>query len=915
MVKELLAEMLEDKVIQRSNSPWASPVVLVRKKDGSQRFCVDYRKLNAVTRKDSYPLPRIDQTLESVAGSTWFTTLDLKSSYWQVAMDPRDVDKTAFVTPQGLFEFRAMAFGLVNAPATFQRLMETVLGSLGLQTCVVYLDDVTVHGRTFEDALNHLEQVLQRLRAAELTLKPSKCHLFQKEAAFLGHIVSGQGVRCDPRLTSDVVQWETPTHRRDVQAFLGLANYYRRFIPAFADIAAPIQLLTHQDEPFRWGPEQQIAFEQLKTALTSPPILSYPLEDAGMMVLDTDASDLAVGAVLSQVQNGEERVLGYYSKTLSRTQRNYCTTQRELLAVVEATDHFRVYLLGQKFKLRTDHASLRWLINFKDPTGKLARWISRLADFDYVIEHRPGRLHTNADALSRRPTRRCPRLDCLHCRPEGAQVDMVAAARDEPRSIDDYDDDDVAELQRADPHIGQVIRWLTEAPDKPPPMRGLPREQQQYLAQWDRLQIHDDRLYLLRHTPGKNKGPVWQLVAPPVLRELVFHELHTRRTGGHLGVTRTSHSTRQRFYWPGIKRDITRWVKACIICARNKTRRPPPARLRQQPTLAPFERMAVDITFPGEMSADGNTCIVVFMDYYTKWAEAFPLPDHRAETVAGKLVEEIVCRFGVPRELHSDQGREFEGRLIHELAELLQMSKTRTNPYRPQSDGLVERFNHTLKQMLNALCEEDPAHWDRQIPYALLAYRSTPQASTGESPHLLLTGREVVMPVDLLFGPPPGEQLTCTVEFVETIRRRMTSAYERARQQLGQAAHRQKARYDLRARDRDFAPGVAVWRYYPPAAAQHFRYPWQGPYRIRRRLNEVTYELEGDSGRAIRAHVSHLWPCHHQDDEADVVPAADVAADGPGEVEDPVDEQELPQLRRSQRPRRPPQRYHDEEFR
>lgn len=381
---------------------------MVRKKDGTYRLCIDYRALNDATIKDAYPLPRIQDTLDTLSTAKWFTTLDLASGYWQVELTPRARKAAAFCSRKGLFEWNVMPFGLCNAPATFQRLMDRVLAGMQWETCLVYLDDIIVLGRDVPEMLQRLAQVFDRLRQANLKLKPAKCCLFRRQVAYLGHVISEDGVATDPSKIQKVKEWPAPASTQEVRQFVGLASYYRRFVKDFAAVAEPLHALNKKYARFQWSAECQAAFDELKHRLTTAPVLGYPLDHGGM-ILDTDASDVGIGAVLSQIQQGRERVLAYGSRKLSKTEQNYCTTRRELLAVVEFTRHFRQYLLGRPFVVRTDHSSLRWLTRLKEPEGQLARWLERLAEYDFEIVHRPGRLHTNADSLSRRPCRQyCP---------------------------------------------------------------------------------------------------------------------------------------------------------------------------------------------------------------------------------------------------------------------------------------------------------------------------------------------------------------------------------------------------------------------------------------------------------------------------------------------------------------------------
>ena len=398
-----LREQLESGVIRPSSSAWAAPTVLVRKADGSVRFCIDYRGLNSRTIKDAYPLPRIDMCFDCLGDMSYFSTVDLQSGYWQVQVEETDIHKTAFITKYGLFECIKMPFGLCSAPSTFQRCMELVFPGLQWRTLLIYLDDIIILGRTMEENLERLDEALGRLQAANLKLKPSKCKLLQREVLFLGHIVSSEGARPNPKLVEAVCQWSPPQDRQGVQQFLGLCNYYRRFVPNFSAIASPLTELTSKSVMFRWTEAANLAFVTLKTALTTAPVLSFPLP-SGEYLLDTDVSDLVVGGVLSQVQDGEEKVIAYSSKKLNKQQRRYCVTRRELLVVVTFLREFRNYLLAQEFVIRTDHNSLTWLLRFKEPQGQLARWLEYVFQFRFQIVHRHGKKHGNADALSREPS-------------------------------------------------------------------------------------------------------------------------------------------------------------------------------------------------------------------------------------------------------------------------------------------------------------------------------------------------------------------------------------------------------------------------------------------------------------------------------------------------------------------------------
>ena len=409
-VDEEVQRLIDTNLVVKSKSPWAFPLVPIKKKDGSIRICVDYRKLNEVTLHDSYPLPKVQECLDALQCAKWFSTIDATSGFFQVQNHPDDMDKTAFVCDKGLFAFRVLPMGLRNSPATYQRLMVHIMSLLLYETCLVYLDDCIVYSQTFEEHIQRLDEVLNRMGRSHLKCLPKKCHLFSQECQFLGHRISSEGVAtCEEKVTA-VKEWPVPRNVKELKSFLGLASYYRRFIKSFGTISAPLNKLTEKKQTFKWNPEAQDAFDTLKDTLTKAPILGFP-NTTDQYLLDCDASSFAISGVLSQIQDGTERVIAYYSKTLNRAQRQHCVTRRELLAIVESVKHFHMYIYGVKFIVRTDHGSITWLRNFKNPSAILARWLEVLSMYTFEIKFRSGIQHKNADALSRRPCTSCAYCD------------------------------------------------------------------------------------------------------------------------------------------------------------------------------------------------------------------------------------------------------------------------------------------------------------------------------------------------------------------------------------------------------------------------------------------------------------------------------------------------------------------------
>ena len=871
--------MLEMGVITPSVSPWASPVVMVKKSDGSWRFCVDYRKVNNVTKKDSYPLPRIDDTLDALSGSKWFSTVDLASGYWQVEMDPSDAEKTAFCTTGGgLFQWNVLPFGLTSAGATFERLMERVLAGLHWEICLVYLDDVIIHAPDFVTHIERLDAVLARIGQAGLKISPNKCQLFQHQVEFLGHIVSETGIATSPGKTETVRNWPTPKSVRELRSFLGLCSYYRRFVKGFADIAKPLHKLTELEREFLWTSECQSAFEVLKETLVTAPVLGFP--DTGKpFTLDTDASGVGLGAVLSQEHDGVECVIAYYSRCLSKEERRYCVTRRELLAVVASVRHFHHYVYGVPTKVRTDHGALSWLLRFKNPEGQMARWLEILGEYNLKIQHRAGRLHGNADALSRRPCDQCRYCDLKESKHEEAgnaiRIRMVNRPIREDKPVGDaawmegWPNQQVIDWQGDDPVISKILSWK-EVADKP--QWSVVKNEGSLIRNcwtlWSELEIHEGLLYRHCSLDGEPEKHL-RLVAPSPMRREILRQLHANRTAGHFGVRKTAFNVRRRFWWPGLAADVATWCKECKPCQfRNRRGGRRHHNLTQDPVGSPMERMAVDIvSFPTETNS-GNTCAVVISDYFTKWTEAFALPNHQAMTVADTLVTEVFMRLGVPRVLHSDQGPEFRSDLMRSVCELLEIKPSKTAPYHPQSDGQVERFNRTLIAMLSKLCLENKDDWDDHLPYVMCAYRSTMQESTGYSPNRMMLGREITLPMDLMYPIPDSDlPYNCPIEYVEWVREAMEGGFEHARNHLAKAAERQKRNYDARAQKRSFKVGDWVLRFYHPNVTRDkLNAPYTGPFLIVKIVGEVDYRIQKNArATPFTVHVDDLKLYHGPD--------------------------------------------------
>lgn len=899
MIDQQLTEMLEQGIVEPSMSEWASNVVMVKKKDGSMRFCIDYRQLNLKTRKDAHPLPLIRESLDTLGGASWYSTFDLRAGYHQLALHPRDKHKTAFVTRKGSFQFTVLPFGLCNSPASFSRLMNLVLSGLNYEVCLVYLDDIIVFSKDIETHLQRLELVFQRLQKFNLKLKPSKCHLLQQRVLFLGHILSKEGVATDPSKIRAVEEWTVPKNVRQVRSFVGLCSYYRRFIDEFAEIAKPLHYLTRKRVPFLWDDECQHAFEELKKRLITSPILGLP-RDGGRYVLDTDASAYAIGAVLSQKQDGEDRVIAFASRLLSPAERNYNVTRRELLAVVYFLKEFRQYLLGQKFVLRTDHSALQWLRRTPEPIGQQARWLETIEEFDLEIQHRAGAQHGNADALSRGPEpveadetgslRDGARIRPITVRasdntetesdnigktspktPSALEVRPRREPPSKPVEKNGWTPEYLRAEQRKDDSIGVVLGWREKnLHPRPEELAPFGEEVKVLVSNWNQLEVRNGVLHRTWIQESTGNVERHQLVTPAPLRQQVIEFTHTSCGRGHFGIRKSLLQLRQRAYWPSWKEDVRRYCQRCDPCARYRREKPPRQGLMQKPVVGePMERFGIDITGPHPISSRGNKYILTAIDYFSRWAEAIPIRNQEATTVAENLMIHVFSRFGMPRQILTDQGPCFESKLFQELCKLMEIDKLRTTPYRPSGNGMVERFHRTLNMLIGKVVTDRQKDWDLHVPYVMAAYRSTEHEATKRTPNFLFLGRENHTPLDLILAQVSEVVLpeyTDVEEYVEQQTEKMQTAYKLVREQLKKTAERRKKKYDLRVRKHAFNKGEWVYYFYPRLKAG-VKTKWArnfvGPFLVIQVLSPVLYRIQrGARSPSMVVHIDKLKAYH-----------------------------------------------------
>ena len=905
-VEEAVNDMLQRGIVRPSSSPWMSPVVLVKKKEGTYRFCVDYRKINAVTKTAVFPLPRIEDYLDALVGVQYFTTLDLASRFWQVPVHPDSIEKTAFVSHMGFYEFLVMPFGLKNAPATFQKLMADVLRGLSQEVCMDYIDDILVVGKSADEHLVNLRIVLQRLREAGLKLKPSKCNLFKTKVKYLGFVVSMAGIEVDPDKTRAVREFPIPLDIRSLRGFLGLTSYYRRFVESYSRLAKPLYHLTQKGVPYRWTPECQQAFDTLKDKLTSAPILVY-LDFEVPFVLEMDASHCGLGAVLAQRQaDGSTRPIAYASRTLQGAEANYPSSELEALGVVWATRHFHHYLYGHKCYVMTDNVALKSLLATPHPSGKLARWGMALQELDLIIQHRSGKENSNADALSWFPVQD-PVID-------GATMPMPSQKLKGPTDSLRENSKVSVEIMHICPNCN-VCDCNCNLHSSNLPSTGMERLSQENPLQEEQLKDPKLKLYIdyleqgivpedagaaRRLTAERNlfevvdgtlfrveKDETLRLVPPVNRRRQLISDLHGGVTGGHLGARKTLGRVKTHYWLESVRRDVFEHCSNCVLCRSRKSGNAPIVPLKPIPVGGPWECMGVDV-LKLPQSRSGKTYVVVFQDYLTKWPEAYPVTRQDTLTIAHLLVEKIVPNHGVPKRLLSDWGGCFLSQLMYEVYRLLGVEKLNTTAYHPQTDGLVERMNRTLVEMLSKVAHDDPKTWDLYLPYVLFAYWTSPHDSTQLTPFTLLYGREAVLPTDQILLPHGIHDEVFSGTYVEEIMDRMSAMWELARQNISKAQARQKTQHDKQAKEPEFRIGDTVLLYSPKEATGPLRklaLPNKGPYVITNLTETNVFVVPADArGRQTPKCVAwnRVCPCPNNYREESSVPTT---ATGTSEAE------------------------------
>ena len=909
-VKAHIQDLLNRGWIKKSKSSWCSPVVIVRKKTGEMRLCVDFRGLNKKTVQDAHPLPRVQETLDNLGGKSYFSIMDQSRAYYQGRMSAESQKKTAFILPWGLYEFVRIPFGLMNAPSCFQRYMESVIEDFRDDFATAYLDDLIVYSDDFHQHLEHIRKVLQRVKSKGLKLKLQKCSFFQEEVKFLGRIVSRDGYRMDPDSIAAVQALKdiVPKNVGQVRQLLGVTGYHRRSIQDFARIAKPLTNLLLEDakdyqkknnrkkdskhkgvpssKPIEWKQEHQKALDVLIDCITSAPILAYP-DFQEKFYLHTDASQIGLGCILYQKQKGVTKVLGYGSRTLKPAEENYHSSKLEFLCLKwSITEHFRDYLAyTDHFEVFTDCNPLTYLMESSKLNATTQRWISELSEFNFTTNYRPGVVHKAPDCLSRLPldingyedlcTERVE-LDTFQAIMAGVQAQqknyeawlmpLALNFKEEERLVarpSKLKLDTLKEAQMKDPAISQVVKLMKKEISKDE-VKDFHKEAKLLMRELKRLHI-DDKGLLRRHA-----GTIKQIVLPETLRYIVYEKLH--RDMGHIGVERTHQLARQRLFWPKMYSDIEEYVQTkcpCVVQKRPVHQKAAP--LQSIHSSSPMELISIDFLHL-ERSSGGHEYILLVVDHFSRFAQGYPTRNKEASTAAKHIYGDFVLRFGLPGRIMHDQGKEFENRLFAELERLSGVEKSRTTPYHPQSNGAVERMNATLLKMLRTLPENHKSKWHESVNKMLFAYNATRHDSTGYSPYYLLFGREAILPIDFVLNiEEDDKEPKAYNQFVKSWREQMEHAYYEAQSRSRKRKLQDEARINSKPLLTSLEPGdlVLVRNTVERGGPGKLRSYWEPhPYVVKeitgtgKVVNKVE-RLDG-TGKPRVLHRNMLMPCHQE---------------------------------------------------
>jgi len=809
-----LNAQLDDLIAQRlmgsTMSPYAAPVVLVKKPDGTLRICCDYRKLNSQTIGCEFPLPNISEIINKLGEAKFFSSIDMMQAFHQIPLTDRAKTLTAFRTADRHLQYEVAPFGLKNMPAVFQRLMSMLFAAEAKVRpneipIVAYLDDILIASKDEESHFKKIKYVMDRLEYANLKLRLDKCQFFQSKINFLGHIISADGYAPQAEKIRAIKDFPKPNNVKSIRAFLGLAGYYRTFIKNFSAIAEPLSRLIKKDVNFVWSDEQEVAFRKLREVLTGDTILQYPNFNKEFFV-ECDASSIGVGCVVTQASDGKRKPVAYSSRLLRKPELNYSTTEKEALSVIVALQKHRYILLGYKITVVTDHQPLLGLFRATLPPGRLGRWALMAQEFDIKVVYRPGRQNNVPDALSRYPV---------------SELETVNSTQVMSRMVEPITPDELRNAQRKDNEYRNLIVRLLQLPER--------------MAEGD---FHLREGMLHHETEVRERGTAKRKVKVVIPESLVSRVLqlnHDSRFCGHGGIEITLRKLQSQFFIKGLRQKVERYVATCPICLKTKRKYTRDCEIREYPLPNyVFEQVHLDLLGPLPVSTQNNRHIMVITDRLSRYTIAEPIPDRTAETIVEALHRRLVVEYTTPKVILSDNAKEFVSDLMAQMCKYYGIRKVHCASYHPAANGLVERANAKILAVLRTSVSQRQNDWDQQVRYAQTAINCAYHHTIKETPHFMVFLQDKVLPYDLMIKElpiTPGSR----GEYIEDAMYMATIAVECARRNLEE----EQAKWVTRVNEGRDPPKIKIgMRVYikvhttKVGLAKKLQHRYKGPYRV-----------------------------------------------------------------------------------
>lgn len=816
-LRALLDEELRNGKLRPTKAPGGAPVMFVPKHDGGLRLVTDYRKLNAITVKDRHPLPRQEELMDKLRQAKIFTKLDLRWGYNNIRVKEGDEWKTTFRTKYGSFEYLVMPFGLTNAPAVFQRFMNELFRDLIDITVIVYLDDILIFSEEPSEHEGHVREVLRCLAENQLFCKPSKCLFSVTTVPYLGIIITPEGMSMEKEKVKAVMEWPVPKKVKEVQSFLGFANFYRRFIPRFSTLARPLHDLTHKNKSWEWSDREQAAFEAIKGQICLEPVLVHPKTDKPFIV-ETDASGVAMGAVLSQRgEDGRLHPVAFMSESFSPPERNYDTHDKELLAIIRAFEYWRIYLEGteQPVTVFSDHKNLEYWKEARNFNRRHARWHLILASYNFVIHYRPGKQSDKPDALSRR----ADYADVQETPQIMLPSELFANALQElPSEISLQHS-----IQKAldlDPSLEAVLEFLRRDNTQTP---------SSVKAKFKDYELADNLLWY------NNK-----ILVPDeeeIKRSLVAN-FHDSPMAGHPGQNRTLELVSRRYYWPGMKSWISRFVETCETCQRIRSA--PGKEIPVMPLEVPqrpFQHISYDMIVKLPVSG-GFDSILVVIDSLSKFGHFIPCKEAmNAKEVAEIFLRDVWKLHGTPEKTVSDRGTQFNNKFLRHLYKRLGIKPSFSSAYHPETDGQTERVNQSVEHFLRAYIGHEQDDWHKWLPLAEFAYNNAVHSATGKSPFQAVLGRNPVMlPSNI---PSQSPEADSHVDRMRMVHAEIESALRLSKEQM--LNPHSKGFPVFKEGEKVWLSSKNVQTQRPSQKLDHRRL---GPFKVLQRISDAAYRLK-----------------------------------------------------------------------